>query len=579
MKILGLNFFHADTSAALVIDNKIVAAVEEERFSRIKHFSGFPVQSINYCLNHANLKFEDLDFISVNSNPYYNLGSKIAYALANPLQIKSYINRLKRLKLKTGIKENLYRYFGNTKKIKIEYVPHHLSHASSSALCSGFDEGLSLSFDATGDFSTLEIYNFDKKNISKLNSIKFPHSLGVLYQAITQFLGFKAYGDEYKVMGLAAHGEPKYVEKIKNFYNFKDGIFKLNLKYFLHHKIGFTFSFIDNFPFYDDLYSEKIKEILGDPRDPKEIDVSKKYKDIACSLQMVFQDITLKIIKHYSDKKDYKNLFISGGCAFNALNNKFIGKNLNFNNISIQPNSGDAGGALGSALYSNFKFNKNFQNHKIRNVYLGPEDDSKKIEKNIYNMIERDKFEIKKYSNINDLLNIVAKYINDGLIVAWHQNRMEFGPRALGNRSILANPKIKEINHIINNKIKNRELFRPFAPSVLEEQADKYFVLEKKMNYSFMNVICDVKQDKVNEIPGVINIDNTARPQLVIREENELYYELISAFYKISSTPLLLNTSLNIQEPICCNSDDTINCFLNSQIDILAIGKFFISRK
>ena len=578
MKILGLNFFHADTSAALIVDNNIVAAVEEERFSRIKHFSGFPVQSINYCLNHANLKFEDLDIISVNSNPYYNLINKIMYASNNPSQILSYINRLKRLKLKTGIKENIYRYFGNTKNIKLEFVPHHLSHTSSSVLCSGLDEGLSISFDATGDFSTLEIYEFAKKKFNKLSSTKFPHSLGILYQAITQFLGFKAYGDEYKVMGLAAHGKPSYLESINKLYSLKDGTFRLNLEYFLHHKIGFTFSFSDNFPYYDDLYSKKIKELLGDPREPED-EVTDRYKDIACSLQQAFQNITVRIIKNYLEKKNYKNLFISGGCAFNALNNKFIGKNLNFDNIFIQPNSGDAGGALGSALYSNLKYNENFQNHKIKNVYLGPDETHENIEKNIHSMIDKEKFHIKKFSKTEDLINNVAKYLSDGLIVAWHQNRMEFGPRALGNRSILANPKIRNIKSIINEKIKNRELFRPFAPSVIKEEADKYFFLEKNMNYKFMNVICDVKPDKENEIPSVINIDKTARPQLVVREDNELYYQLISAFNKISNVPVLLNTSLNIQEPICCQSEDTINCFLNSKIDILAIGNFFISRK
>ena len=243
MIILGLNFFHADTSAVLIKDNEIIAAVEEERFSRIKHFSGFPVQSINYCLDQANIKINEVDIVSVNSNPYYNLDKKIIFAFSNPFQIKSYFNRLKRLKSKISIRENLYRFFGYTKKIEINYVPHHLSHASSSVLCSGLNEGISLSFDATGDFSTIEVYEFNKKNFSKLDSIKFPHSIGILYQAVTQFLGFKSYGDEYKVMGLAAYGKPKYIEDIKKLYSFKGRKFKLNLEYFLHHKIGFNFSF------------------------------------------------------------------------------------------------------------------------------------------------------------------------------------------------------------------------------------------------------------------------------------------------------------------------------------------------
>ena len=305
-----------------------------------------------------------------------------------------------------------------------------------------------------------------------------------------------------------------------------------------------------------------------------------RHKDIACSLQVVFQKLFNEIVSYFKNKTGHKNLFLSGGCAFNALNNKYIGEKNNFEKIHIFPNSGDAGGGFGSALYTNFKKNKKYKKIKLETMYVGPKEQSNEIEKVLSKKFKNKNeiFNIEKFENKESLIKKVAQDLNNGLIIAWHQGRMEFGPRALGNRSILGNPSISNIKEIINSKIKNREDFRPFAPSILKEFADEYFILNTNLDYRFMNVICDTKKDKRNLIPGVINIDNTSRPQIVDKNDNEVYYNLIEEFYKMSKVPILLNTSLNIQEPICCSSEDTVNTFLNSGIDIMAIENFYIRR-
>ncbi len=579
MNIVGLNFFHADTSAVLVQDNKVVAAAEEERFSRIKHFSGFPVQSLDFCLKKGNIRLNDVDYISINTNPYYNLHSKISYAATNFKNILSYVSRLGRIRKKTNINEFLYRYFGNTIPIKIKFVPHHFAHASASIFSSNISEGLSISFDAAGDFSTIEVYDVNKGEFKKISSTKFPHSIGILYQALTQYLGFKDYGDEYKVMGLAAYGRPIYVEQLKKVYSIKKGQFNLKLKYFTHHKIGFDFNFPNGYPDFDNLFSSEMVNLLGPTRKKNE-EINQRHKDIASSLQRIFEEIFYEIISFFQKEKNYKNLFLSGGCAFNALNNKFVGDKNNFENISIFPNSGDAGGALGAALYTNFKYNKNYKFTGHPSIYLGPEEENNKILKNIryYFDCKKKEFEHTEINDDLDLLKTVASYLNQGSVIAWHQGRMEFGPRALGNRSILANPSLPEIKNIINKKIKTRESFRPFAPSVLSEYAEDYFILKKNLDYRFMNVICDTKSNIRKSIPGVVNIDNTSRPQIVFKEINDLYYNLINEFFKLSKIPILLNTSLNIQEPICHSSADTIECFLRSEIDILVIGNHLVKR-
>ena len=579
MKILGINSFHADSSACIIIDGKIIAAAEEERFNRIKHYKGFPVLSINFCLNYCGIKIEDIDFIAVNHNSYYNLNKKIYFGILYLLNISFWYSKLINLIKKYSIKYNLYRFFGCTKDIKVNYIPHHLSHVASSVLCSGLSNGLAISFDGSGDFSTFEVYSVEENNLKIISKINFPHSLGIFYQSFTQFLGFREYGDEYKFMGLSAYGKNKYVNKVRNLIGFKNGSFKLNLKYFLHHKNFNESEIASPLALNNNLYSNKFIDLFGKPRSKNKI-ISNRHKDIACSVQFVFEETLLSLINYYKKITKAETLFLSGGCAFNSLANMKILNNIDFQKVFIQPNAGDGGGALGAALYLSRLKDKNFVNKKISNIYLGIKESNKEIKRTLDKyFLKNSKFIYTKYSNINKLCKVVAIKIKKNNIIAWHQGRAEFGPRALGNRSILANPSDIKIKNSINSKIKLRELFRPFAPSVIDKFADKYFNLKNSFDYSYMNAVCTVKNNMKKFIPAVINIDNTARIQVVKKKDNSAYYKLLKYYYKLTKIPVLLNTSLNINEPISNISEDSVKTFLKSNIDVLVIENYMIIRK
>jgi carbamoyltransferase len=579
MKILGINSFHADSSACIIIDGKIIAAVEEERFVRIKHYKGFPVLSINFCLNYCGLKIEDIDYIAVNHNPNYNLHKKIFFGILHLLNIRFWYSKFRNLSKKKSIKLNLYKFFGCTKNIKIQYIPHHLSHIASSVLCSGISNGLAISYDGSGDFSTFEAYSVKENNIKIIKKINFPHSLGIFYQSFTQFLGFHEYGDEYKFMGLSAYGKNQYVNKVRNLISSKNGSFQLNLKYFSHQSSIDESEFSSLSPFNDRLYSYKFINLFGKPRGKNEI-ISSRHKNIAYSVQFVFEESLIRLINYYKKKTKAQNLYLSGGCALNSLANMKIINNIDFQKVFIQPNAGDAGGALGAALYVSQLRDKNFVNKKISNMYLGIKESNKEIKRTLDKyFLKNSKFIYTKYSNINKLCKVVAIKIKNNNVIAWHQGRAEFGPRALGNRSILANPSDIKIKNIINKKIKLRELFRPFAPSVIDKFADKFFNLKNNFDYTYMNAVCTVKKKMEKVIPAVLNIDNTARIHVVKKKDNSAYYKLLNYFYKLTKIPVLLNTSLNINEPISNISEDTVKTFLNSRIDVLVVENYLIIRK
>lgn len=582
MYVLGINFFHSDSAAALVHNGKILSAVEEEKFTRIKHFTGFPSQAIKFCIDNSNISLRDVECVAINTNFRYNLIPKIRFAAKNYLYVLNHYKKFLKKKSKEKINELLYENFGNTTNKKIFQVPHHIAHASSVALCSSEDSGMSFSFDASGDFSTIEIYKFHKNNFKLLKKNYFPHSLGIFYQAITQFLGFTNYGDEYKVMGLAAFGKPKYLDKFKEICKVDRGNFILNLDYFLHHKTNFDLNNKNNFTsYFSNLFSPKLESLLGKKR-IKDSEILERHMDIAASLQKTFEIMTLNLINYYYNnfKIKPKNLFLSGGCALNSLANKYILENSKFEKIIIPSNPGDAGGSVGAALYASSKLDKDFLNTKVKNSYLGPQESKDVIQKNIeiYFYNNKDQFSIEYIANIDELLLRTATALKDNRIVAWHQGRLEFGPRALGNRSILANPYGKDIKYLLNKKIKNREIFRPFAPTILDVYAENYLTIIKNHEYKLMNLICDVNSNKLNEILNTINNDKTARPQILNQFDNYKYYQLLQKFYDLTGVPVLLNTSLNIEEPICCDSIDSIKTFMASEIDMLVIDNFIISR-
>jgi len=574
MITLGLNIFHGDAAACIFKNGKLITAVEEERFTRIKHAAGFPSNSIKHCLNTLNINLDEVDKITVNRNPKKRIFKKIIYAFKNRLKMINLKDRIYNYKKITTLEDEFEKYFKFDKrnlKKKIFNVDHHLSHAASSVYASGYSETSYLTIDGFGDFLSTTIGFFDGKNFNNLKEVEFPHSLGVFYSAITQYLGFKNYGDEYKVMGLSSYGKPKYLDKMKKIISFDEKrLFKLNLDFFLHDKDGVEMSWLDGEPKIGTLYSNKLIRTFG-PERTKEDQISQFHKDLASSAQKIYEEIFLKIIKQLSILSGSKNLCISGGCAMNSVANGKIIKETNFKNIYMNSATGDSGGAIGSGLMIIKKTFKPDQ-ESLDSPYLGTSYDNEYVRKILKDM----NIAYQYYDDFHEIIKIIAKKITEKKIIGFFQDKMEFGPRALGNRSILADPRTVEIRDIINHKIKRRESFRPFAPAILTEQAHKWFDVKKEV--PFMSEVYKVLEDKKTLIPSVVHVDNTGRVQTVDKKYNYKFYNLIKQFDLLTGVPILLNTSFNENEPIVNDPKQAVDCFLRTEMDALVIQNFVISR-
>ena len=580
MKILGLNINHADTSACIIVDDKIIAAIEEERFVRIKHYAGFPINSIEFCLSSSNLMLSEIDFITVNYSSSANLKQKISYTLKN-LFSKATLNKLTSFKSKIFNSNDFKEYLKlNNFRGEIINVEHHLSHIASSYFNSSFDKAVGLTIDGFGDFCSSQTFICKDNNIKNIKKVFFPHSLGILYQSITQFLGFKNYGDEYKVMGLASYGNPSYMDQFNEIVKYnKENLFNLNLDYFSHHtNSNFTYNFNDGIPKFPNLYSDKIFNILGDERKPNS-KIEKKHFDIACSLQKTFEDILFEILNDLYENNNSDNLCLAGGCALNSKFNGLIKKRTPFKNIFIQPNAGDAGGSMGSALYHlKRKTPKTIlsKESKVNKCYLGTSYSNDVIEKNLINLKKNSNdFSFHKLKD-DELYSVVAKRISENQIIGWFKGRCEWGPRALGNRSILADPRNPNIKDVLNKKIKLRESFRPFAPAVLEEYSNEYFEIDYASPY-MLNVV-DAKDLAKMNVPSVVHVDNTCRVQTVSKLDNLHFYNLIDQFYKSTGVPVILNTSFNENEPIVLTPEHAYDCFNRTSMDCLVLENWIISR-
>ena len=576
MIILGLNINHADTSACIIVNGKIEAAIEEERFTRIKHFAGFPYNSIEFCLKHTNKKLSDVDYITLNFSPYSNFKQKMLYSIKNILSIST-LKKIYNFKNKLFNQNQLNKFLKlHDFKGKIINVEHHKSHIASSYYNSKFNKSAGLTIDGFGDFCSTQSFLCNNNKIQNLKKVHFPHSLGILYQTITQFLGFKNYGDEYKVMGLAPYGDPVFMDDFNKLIKYdKNKLFELNLNFFSHHtNPNFSYNFFDGKPIFPNLYSSKITDLLGDERKPNS-DLNKRHFDIACSLQKTFEKILILILNDLYSETKVENLCLAGGCALNSKFNGIIKKNTSFKNIFIQPNAGDAGGSLGSATYylkNNYKNELSIES----NCYLGSSFTNEYIEKNLNEINKKNKnYSYRKLKDV-DLYAEVANRISEGQIAGWFRGRCEWGPRALGNRSILADPRNPNMKEILNKKIKFRENFRPFAPSILFEEKEKFF----ELNYHspFMLNVVNVKIDVKEKIPAVVHVDNTCRVQTVKNDENPHFYNLISQFYSKTDVPILLNTSFNENEPIVQNPDEAYQCFIRTKMDFLVLENWIISR-
>ena len=575
--ILGLNIYHADSSACIMKNGEIMFAIEEERINRIKHWAGFPIKSIKACLDFANISLDEVSYIAINSNPFSNIFNKVFYSLKNFKSYKFFLDRLILKHKKISFKNLLLKKFNIKKVPVIKYYDHHLCHMASAYYPSKQKKSLLISADGFGNFASTVAAVGNNESIDIKRKVLFPHSLGIFYQAFTQFLGFKNYGDEYKVMGLSAYGNDKFKNEVDKVIQIKNGSFSLNLNFFQHHQKNINMKWNDESPKFDNLYNNNLNKLFKFDLDNMEI--SQIHMDLAKSVQNKFEEVMLNYIGYYQNKFDINNLSLSGGCAMNSLANGTIIKKLKFKNVYIPPAPGDAGGAIGAAILCDKKYFKS-NNLCYSTPYLGGDLNKADLNEIVKKKVESIKFseniDVEYIDNDQELVDTVAQSILKNNVVGWYQNRMEWGPRALGNRSILANPCSEQMKDIINLKIKRREKFRPFAPSILKEYISDWF--EMKVDVPYMGVVLKINEDKRKKLPAVTHFDGTGRLQTVDKGKNKLYYMLIEAFKKISGVPILLNTSFNENEPIVNTPQEALDCFLRTKMDILVLGNFILKR-
>ncbi|MDH3975278.1 MAG: carbamoyltransferase [Deltaproteobacteria bacterium] len=580
MIILGLNAYHGNASAAIVVDGKLLAAVEEERFNRIKNWAGLPVESIKFCLNEAKILIDKVDHIAVNRNPKANISKKALFALSRKPPLRIIADRLKNASKIGDIKSELTSLFETNIKAQMHNIEHHIAHLASTFFVSPFDKAALLSVDGFGDFVGAMWGIGSENRINVKHRTFFPHSLGLFYLAFTQYLGFSNYGDEYKVMGLAPYGEPRFMNEMNKVIkiNFsKDKPFELDLDYFIHHSKGVRMTWDKGIPEMGPVYSDKLISLFGPARQKGE-ELTQRHKDIAHSLQKRYEEAFFHILSQVYEKTKSKNLALSGGCAMNSVANGKIFEGTPFREVYIQPAAGDAGGAIGAAYYVWNQILGNKRSFVFEKPYVGPQFNDAQIE--ILINTKQDELEEFIIDKINDqalLCKKAAEEISKGKVTGWFQGRMEWGSRALGNRSILGDPRRMDMKDILNKKIKRRESFRPFAPSINIEATSEYF--ERSYPDPFMLKVYKVKESKRKIIPAVTHIDGSGRLQTVSKEINPLYWKLINEFRKITEVPVLLNTSFNENEPIVCKPDEALNCFLRTNMDVLVLGNYFIKRR
>ncbi|MEB3226071.1 MAG: carbamoyltransferase C-terminal domain-containing protein [Synechococcus sp.] len=571
--ILGINAYHGDSSACLVQDGKLIAAVEEERFNRIKHWAGFPAASIRYCLEAGGIQLQDVDHIAISYNSKANFSRKLLFSLKNRPTVELLLERFKKQQKSGDIRQELARVCdSNVDQIKarIHNLEHHSTHLANAFNVSPFGQAALLSIDGMGDFTSTVMAAGRDTQIEYFNRIYYPHSLGYLYNAITLYLGFPAYGDEYKVMGLAPYGEPEYLDAFRKIiYPTADG-FELNLDYFTHHIKGISMTWEAGAPKVDSFHSAALEKLLGPARQPKE-ELTERHQNIATSLQAITEEIIFHLLRQLHEKFPSDNLCLAGGVAMNSVANGKIRQNTPFKNVYVPVGAADNGTCIGAAFYVWNQILKQPRNFILDNAYWG----SGFTDKECRAAFERHHLQ-PRHLEQSALLEQVVTDLCEGKVIGWFQGRMEFGARALGNRSLLADPRRVDMRDIINLKIKFREKFRPFAPSILEEKASEFFEINEAS--PFMERVLPIRADKQALIPAVTHVDGSGRLQTVRQTSNPLYWQLINTFYQRTQIPLLLNTSLNENEPIVRTPDEAIKCFLRTQMDGLVLGSYYFAR-
>jgi carbamoyltransferase len=582
MNILGLNAYHGDSSACIIKDGQLIVAAEEERFRRVKHWAGFPSEAIQYCLEEAKVEVKDIDHIAINRNPTANLFKKALFAFTKRPSLGMVKDRLNNAMKVKDIRAVISQKSGvDSQKIRaqIHNVEHHVAHLASTFFVSPFDDAAVVSVDGFGDFVGAMWAMGEGNKLEVRERIFFPHSLGLFYLAITQHLGFPKYGDEYKVMGLAALGEATRMDRMREIVKLNsNGKFELGLRCFIHHSVGVTMTWDSGEPKMGPVFSQDMEKLLGHSRKPEDV-IEERHKDIAASLQAMYEEAFFHFLNYVFEATRIPRLCLAGGCAMNSVANGKIFDQTPFEEVYIQAAAGDAGGALGAAYYVWHQILNKPRDFVMETAYWGPQFSEVELGEAIdrkHDELEKQGCTVESIPDQEQLCEKTAGEIADGKVVGWFQGRMEWGPRALGNRSIVVDPRRAEMPGVLNDRIKRREAFRPFAPSILLERVGEYF--EKDYPDPFMIKVYRIRSDKRAEIPAVTHVDGTGRLQTVRREDNALYWRLIKEFDKLTGVPIVLNTSFNENEPIVCSPEEALDCFLRTRMNVLVLGQFIIRR-
>jgi carbamoyltransferase len=577
--ILGLNTFHADASACLVSDGVLIAAAEEERFRRIKHWAGFPSEAVKWCLQEAGAKLAEIEHLAINQDSKANMWARAEFLVRQRPDMAFVLDRLRNRKERTSAPELLEKAFpGEQFRGAFHAVEHHLAHLSSAFHVSPFKQAFALSVDGFGDFASAAWGVGNGTDISITSRVHFPHSLGIFYQAITQFLGFPNYGDEYKVMGLAPYGRPAFIDDVRKLLKLReDGRFELNLSYFRHHRELVPYQWDNGSPTFDDLFSPELEELLG-PRRQKDGPLEQRHCDLARSAQVVYEEAFFNILRHSHKETGCDAIVLAGGCANNSVANGKIRRETPFKQVYVHAAPGDAGGAIGAAFAVWHKLGGQ-RRFVMDNAYWGPAFDDATCAALLESRkgdLEAEGCTVSHLTDEAELSRRTAAAVADGKVIGWFQGRMEWGPRALGNRSIVCDPRRADMKDILNAKIKRRESFRPFAPSVLEDFVGEWF--EEDDAVPFMMQVFQIREDKRAQLPAVTHVDGSGRLQTVYRRTNPRYAALIDAFREITGVPMVLNTSFNENEPVVCRPEEALDCFLRTRMDVLVLGNRFVER-
>jgi carbamoyltransferase len=575
MLILGLNMFHADASAAIIVDGEVKFAIAEERLNRHKHFGGFPALAVKACLDAVGAKISDVEHVAVGQDSDANLAKKVQYALSNPAKILNFIRLRHRKEAMRDVRSLIAKALdvdSGQLTFQEHHLEHHIAHIASAYYCSPWEKAAGFSYDGSGDFVSTMMARCEGNEIEVLQRVFLPHSLGSFYTMICEFIGYSKYGDEGKVMGLAPYGKDTYRSEISKIVNPKNDGFQLDLGYFkpLGSNQGMQV-LPDGTVRLARHFSDRMEKLFGEPRKPH-TDISQRDMDLAFALQHRFEDIFFHLLNGLHKQVPTDDLAMAGGCALNSVANGKLFDRTPFRKTYIQPAAGDEGLAIGAALHTYHSVLKQPRRHELKNSYLGPEFSESRTQSALqsaglqYRKLER-----------AVLLEETAHQIAAGNVVGWFQGRMEWGPRALGNRSIVAHPGLPNMKDVLNARIKHREWFRPFAPSIMADHQHEYF--EHDHPSPFMLHVFKIRPEKRKDLCAVNHVDDTGRLQTVTREENSLYYDLIAAFYRKTGIPVILNTSFNENEPIVCTPEEAIDCFQRTRMDALAIGSFLVAKR